>query len=610
MSARSRQHTVRGRIGRYLRAARSGQTHTGFLTAARSGETHIRTLVAVIAALTVALTACAGVPERSAPERVRAIGGSTATPIPQLPPQPGADPRAIVSGFLAANVSSLPDHNAAKGFLTPAARNTWSDSTVTIVDAYQVKLPDPSTDSVTVTANKVGTLNENGIYSAVQQADSSIQRSFGMKRISGQWRIDKLSPGLVIDLSDFVVNYHLHPLYYFDLSQKHLVPDPRYSPLADQSLATWLLDQLLSQPRPELQQAVQPTSAAVNAKNATVTIDTASQLYVVELPGSSQLDKESRRRLAAQVASTFNNAVITIMDNRREVSIPDITGPFAETDFRSAFGTFRNRPAFYVNDAGMVVDQTGKVLDGPLGHRSYGLSSIALAGDLSAADQRAAGVAGPTGHSTLLIGTRRTGLRAASLPAGSMSRPAWAPGLQEVWLGYGTTLMRVPTSGASSGVPSQVTITGRGNLTGSITAVRLSPDGSRIALVIGGTGGVVQCVVATVERNGSNVSIDNLVPVTPSDLKVTDAAWNDGTTLYLTGTDASGGYGVWSVQSDGSAFSKRPSSNLPPAPESIAAASGELPWVASGGGVFIQRSTSWSSPFGGIVRGSSPIYLE
>src|SRR6185312_11621002 len=234
MSARSRRHPVRGRVGRYLRAARSGQTHTraltaaragqthtSFLAAARSGHTHIRTLVAVLAALTVALTACAGVPERSAPERVRAIGGSTATPSPTPSPQPGADPRAIVSGFLAANVSSLPDHNAAKGFLTPAARNTWSDSTVTIVDAYQVKLPDPSTDSVTVTANKVGTLNENGIYSAVQQADSSIQRSFGMKRVSGQWRIDKLSPGLVIDLSDFVVNYHLHALYYFDLSQKH-----------------------------------------------------------------------------------------------------------------------------------------------------------------------------------------------------------------------------------------------------------------------------------------------------------------------------------------------------------------------------------------------------
>ena len=610
MSWQSRQNPIRQRVRRVQNAARSGHAHVRVPKAVRSGNAHIRALVAVLAALTVALTACAGVPERSAPERVRAIGGSTAAPIPQLPPQPGADPRAIVSGFLAANVSSLPDHNAAKGFLTPTARNTWSDSTVTIVDAYQVKLPDQSTDSVTVTANKVGTLNENGIYSAVQQADSSIQRSFGMKRVNGQWRIDKLSPGLVIDLSDFVVNYHLHPLYYFDLSQKHLVPDPRYSPLADQSLASWLLDQLMSQPRPELQQAVQPISAAVNAKNATVTIDTSSQLYVVELPGSSQLDKESRRRLAAQVASTFNNAVITITDNRREVSIPDITGPFAETDFRSAFGTFRNRPAFYVNDAGMVVDQTGKVLDGPLGHRSYGLSSIALAGDLSAPDLRAAGVAGRAGHSTLLIGTRRTGLRAASLPAGSMSRPAWAPGLQEVWLGYGTTLMRVPTSGASPGVPSLVTITGRGNLTGPITAVRLSPDGTRIALVIGGAGGVVQCVVGTVERNGSNVSIDNLVLVTPADLKVTDAAWNDGTTLYVTGTDASGGYGVWSVLSDGSAFSKRPSSNLPPAPESIAAASGELPWVASGGGVFIQRSTSWSSPFGGIVRGSSPIYLE
>ena len=122
----------------------------------------------------------------------------------------------------------------------------------------------------------------------------------------------------------------MHPLYYFDLIQKHLVPDPRYSPLLDQSLATWLLDQLLSQPRPELQLAVLPIPDAVNAKNATVTVDATSQLYVVELPGSSHLDPNSRRRLATQVAFTFNNALITITDNRRPVSIPGITGPFSE----------------------------------------------------------------------------------------------------------------------------------------------------------------------------------------------------------------------------------------------------------------------------------------
>jgi len=584
------------------------------LTAAGAGHTHIRTLVAVLAALTVALTACAGVPERSAPERVRAIGGSTATPAPTPSPQPGADPRAVVLGFLAANVSSLPDHNAAKGFLTPEARNNWRDSPVTIVDSYQVKLPDPATDSVTVTANRVGTLDENGIYRTVEQADSSIQRSFGMKQVNGQWRIDRLSsPGLLILLSDFLVNYHMHPLYYFDLGQKHLVPDPRYSPLADQSLATWLLEQLLSQPRLELQQAVLTIPDAVNAKNATVTIDAATQLYVVELPGSSRLDSNSRRRLAAQVASTFNNALVTITDNHREVSIPGITGPFAETDFQSASGVIHDRPAFYVNDAGIVLDQTGKVLEGPLGHRSYELTSISLAGNPAASDLRAAGVAGSTGRSTLLIGTRSTGLRAASLSAGPMSRPAWAPGLSEVWLGYGANLMRVSTSGASSGTPTQVTITGRSNLTGPITAVRFSPDGTRIALVIGGPGGVAQCAVGTVERNGSNARIDNLVPVTPSDMTVTDVAWNDGTTLYVTGRTDPSDYGVWSVESDGSAFSKRPSSNLPATPESIAAASGELPWVASGGGVFIQRSDHWTAPFGVIdatVRGRSPIYLE
>ena len=626
MSTRSRQHLVLRRVGRFLRAARSGQTDTSVPAAARSGQTpirvptaaraghtHIGALVAILAALTVALTACAGVPERSAPERVRAIGGSTASPVPTPSPQPGADPRAIVLGFLAANVSSLPDHNAAKGFLTPEARNTWSDSPgVTIVDAYQVKLPDPSTDSVTVTANQIGTLDQNGIYQTAQQADSGIQRSFGMKLIKGQWRIDKLSSGLLIQLSDFLNYYHMHPLYYFDLAEKHLVPDPRYSPLADQSLATWLLDQLLSPPRSELQVAVLPIPVAVNAKNATVTVDATSQLYVVDLPGSSQLDPENRRRLAAQVAFTFNNALITITDNHRPVSIPNITGPFDETDFQSASGVFHERPAFYVSDAGQVVDQTGKVLEGPLGHGPYGLTSISLAGDPAAADLRAAGVAGPTGRSTLLIGTRKTGLRVANLPAGPMSRPAWAPGLPEIWLGYGTTLVRVPSSGRSSGVPSQVTIGGRGNLTGAITAVRFSPDGTRIALVMSGTGRVVQCAVGTVDRNGSNVRIDNLVPVTPSRMTVTDAAWYDGTTLYVTGRTDPSDYGVWSVQSDGSALSMRPSSNLPATPESIAAASGELPWVASGGGVFIQGSTGWTSPFGGIttVRGRSPIYLE
>jgi hypothetical protein len=510
-----------------------------------------------------------------------------------------------VLDFLAANVSSLPDHNAAKGFLTPEARNNWDDSAVTVVDAYQVRLPDPSTGAVAVTADQVGAIDQFGIYRT--EADSGIQRSFGMKRLNGQWRIDKLSPGLVIQLSDFGA-YRMHPLYYFDLTQKHLVPDPRYSPLSDQSLATWLLDQLLSPPRSELQLAVLSIPNAVIAKNATVTVDATSLLYVVELPGSSRLDPDSRRRLATQVAFTFNNALITITDNRRPVSIPGITGPFSETDFQSASGLSHDRPAFYVTDAGMVADQTGKLLEGPLGHRSYGLTSISLAGDPAASDLRAAGVAGSSVRSTLLIGSRKAGLHAVRLPAGPMSRPAWAPGLSEVWLGYGTTLLRVSTSGT----PNQVTIT-RGNLTGPITSVRFSPDGTRIALVIGGAGHLSQCAVGTVERNGSNVRIDNLVLVTPSDMKVTDAAWNDGTTLYVTGTDASGS-GVWSVQSDGSAFSKRPSGNLPVPPESIAAASGELPWVASGGGVFIQRSNAWTSPFGGIdttfVRGSSPIYLE
>jgi hypothetical protein len=558
-----------------------------------------------VGGLLLLVTGCSGVPESSAPEKIRAVGGSAAVAVPTPTPQPGADPRAIVTGFLEANVSGLPDHNAAKGYLTQEARNSWSDNSVTIVDSLPVQVPPTGSDNVvTVTANEIGTVDQNGIY---QRKPQDFQTKYTVKRVNGEWRIDKLSPGLVVQLSDFIDSYRLHPLYYFDLAQKQLVPDPRYTALSDQNLATWLLDELTQPPRPELASAVFSFPDTINVKNASVTASQ-PQLDVVELPGSSRLPDDSRRRLAAQLAYTFGDTLISITDGRREVTIPGLPGPFSRADFPGAANALSDRPAFYLNEAGLVANgQNGKVLDGPLGHQSYRLTSIALGGT-PGSDLRAAGTVGPKAASALYIGTERAGLRRVDLRPGQMSRPAWAPGLAELWLGYGATLRRVLPSGASS----QVQVAAGESPTGTILAVRFSPDGTRIALVVGAPGRAAQCVVGTVERGGDTVRVDNLVPITPADLAVTDVGWNDGTTLYLTGANGSG-YGVWSVQSDGSGLNKRSENNLPAIPTAVAAAPGVLPWVASGGGVFVQRSNNWNSPFEPLdatVRGGSPVYLE
>ena len=218
-----------------------------------------------------------------------------------------------------------------------------------------MKLPDPSTDSVTVTANQVGTLDQNGIYRTVQQADSGIQRSFGMKRVNGQWRIDKLSsPGLLIQLSDFVALPHAPALLLRPHARNTSFPIPATRRWPTNRSRPGCSISFCRQPRPELQLAVLSIPNAVNAKNATVTVDATSQLYVVELPGSSRLDPDSRRRLAAQVAFTFNNALDHDYGQPSAGVDTWHHRTIRETDFQSASGVFHDRPAFYVNDAGMV----------------------------------------------------------------------------------------------------------------------------------------------------------------------------------------------------------------------------------------------------------------
>ena len=149
---------------------------------------------------------------------------------------------------------------------------------------------------------------------------------------------------------------------------------------------------------------------------------------------------------------------------------------------------------------------------------------------------------------------------------------------------------------------------------GPIRALKFSRDGVRVAVVLSTPDGTPDGYVGTVERSGNNknVRVDNLVAVSPASVTVNDVAWNDDTTLYAVGTSG-GSYGVWSVQSDGSMWSTRSRTNLPQAAQQIAAARDQYPWVSAGGVIFVQRSSTWVSPFGppdSTVRGTSPTYLE
>jgi hypothetical protein len=566
------------------------------------------TAIGAVAAL---VTACSGVPSSSSPEVVRnSVGGPTQAPIDTVSPQPGAEPRAIVQDFLLANLSTADDkHAAAKQFLTPEARTKWSDNAVTVVDSFQqIGLPDPSTHAVTLTANKIGTISAQGIYAPAEPAEGTTF-TFGLSQLNGQWRIDQLQPGVVITQADLGSVYKMYPLYFFDLSAQRLVADPRYSPLSGQALVSWLLTQLFAGPRPELQTAVLALPGQLNTRSASVAIGTAA---TVDLPGIGQLDNDSKQRVAAQLATTIGAAgglPIKITESQRPISIAGLDSPFTSDDFAVYAGAGFSAAPFYVSDDGRVMTQDGTPLNGPLGKRGYGLTGVGLAQDpAGSTNYLAAGIAGPAKASRLLLGTAAKGLRDSGLAPGPMAGPSWAPGQSEVWVGSGAAIWRASIGSAVVRVP----VNAPSAHPGTIRALKFSRDGVRIAIVMTNLDGTAQAYVGTVERSGKNARVDNLVAISPSTVNVNDIAWNDDTTLYAVGT-AANGYGVWSVQSDGSLWNQRSRTNLPQAAQQIAAARDQYPWVSAGGVIFVQRSSTWVSPFGppdSTVRGTSPTYLD
>lgn len=583
-------------------------------------------VIAVVAALVAAVLAgCTGVPSNSTPQVVTRVGGAQLPSDPSTAPPVGADPRTIVVDFLQVIATDDPHHSAARSFLTPNAIQRWQDTSVTVFDGITVGTPKDGASgacssgncAVSVSGRPVGTVSSAGVYRPQLDGDgrggSEVVSPFTLKQVAGQWRIDTLPSGVLLDTTEFEQLYTQRELYFYDLAEQHLVPDPRFTAITDPALlSTWLLTQLVGGPRPELQNAVTTEfPSQLDPSRVSVAVGAPS---VIALPGAAQLDGTHRNRLAAQLAETLvqvpavNDMKIT--DSGKDVSIPLAAGVrFGAGVFQSAVAPQTLVPSVYYMRGGGVVDESARPLPGRVGNGAYGLVSAAIASG-GAPDLRVAGVTGTGNAARLLIGTVATGLRPTSL-VGPLSRPAWVPGIDEVWIGDGAKIYRCGPDGKPIAVVP--TLTTGGQLPGSVTALRLSPEGSRVAMVVSGPGDSAQVWVGSVVRNAAQVRIDGLEPITPTKIAIKDVAWNDPLKLFVIGrsldTDDTN---IYEVQVDGSFWTVGTVLNLPSPPDSITVAANQPAWVSAGSpsSVWVRRAGAWASPGVGFTLGTNPVYLE
>jgi hypothetical protein len=578
------------------------------------------TVLAAIAAALLALTACTTVPDSSAPQTVQPVRLDRGDTASAEAPQRNASPQVIVSDFLDANSADPVTLASARQYLTSTASNQWrTDQLVTIVADRQIGDYNAKTGTINVTGRVIGRLNASGIYTPSIQGTGDGGPAqvfpFTLKKVSGQYRIDQLRSGLLITDDQFRATYQQHVVYFYDLSEKYLVPDIRWSeiPSTDSGqLATWLVDQLVSPPRSELTDVVSTDTFPAQVDADRIIVRAANGNMRIEIPGSSQLDPDVRDRLAKQLARTLDEVLsggtLTITDNGAPIIVPDLaTTSFTADSFVDPPGP---DPDVYYLDAGHVTDQTGHTVPGPLSQ--YYLTSVALSRPGGTGPLQVAATEGSGTDARLFLGSQTSGLHSTSVH-GTLTRPAWAPNpnLHEVWIGVGSAIHRVTVSGSKyTDSVVQTPLTSGG---GQIRSVRLSPDGTQVALVITGAGGAGGTLyVGAVVRDAGTVRVSGTEQVSPPGVVVTDADWSNSLRLAAIGYIGTPDHGeVYDSVADGSFWANRGFSGLPGPPVSITASTYGT-WVEAGSQIWYQSGTGWSNARKGgqPAYGIKPVYLS
>jgi hypothetical protein len=490
-------------------------------------------LAALLAVVLAALAGCASIPTSGEVQDGGADVPRTGE-IGFIAAGPNVDdtPDEIVRGFLSATQAgptTAQPFNVAREFLTSGASQAWEPySRVLVLDGYPTLSTDEvETDASTATVRAkvtvVASVDERGVYTE-EPRPSPNELTFELGRSGGQWRITGLDDGLLFSTAVFSQAYHLTRLYYPTPDLRQLVPDVRWFPRT-----TWrtnAVQEILAGPPEWLAGSVVsvvPEGTALAIEAVTVADDGTVAVNLTE-----QVDDAAPDDLAL-FAAQLEATLVTGQGEGRTVTLADRTGPLAVPE---AAGPTLPRTE---GDALALVDgQLRRVEGRELVPADEGVSLAGL--DVTAL------ASGPA-HEPVVVrdgadrvvrldpdGTQDTLLQGTDLLAPSVDRYG------AVWSGVrGGALQVVVASGQAYPVSAawleDVTV----------TSVRVSPEGSRVALVTTGPDGTA-VRVAGILRDAAGVptGLSDPVPVGASVQGVTLAQWQDEATLALLGQDSGG----------------------------------------------------------------------
>lgn len=454
--------------------------------------------IAVVACLAVLISAgCSGVPGASDAVDVRQVAGQVTQAAPAAP-LPGQQPDQIVRGFVAAaarpalDASAATPFDAARQFLSGPAQQSWqttTDSVLILADGYRTVVDPGTPGTVTISGTLQGVLDPNRSFTP--RYAEPYTRELHLSEVDGEWRIDDPPPELLVTAGDAVAAFRQRTLYFLDETGTVVVPDPRY--LTGESNAANRADRLmrllLRGPSEVLQGAARSELGADAELRSNPSID-ADGVLRVDLTGVDVATPADRRALAAQIVWTLSPTAPRIaisvegepLDPEQLVYTLSTVSSF-DPDRPAGTGTTAT-DAYYVDpQGGILALADGRPLPGRVGDGSVVVTAAAMA---AATGSVAAVVQDPAGGASLLVGRPTDGNVQQALRAETLTSPSFTRSGEEAWtVQNGATapeVYRVATAGAVSrervGSPEFAD-------KGPVSALALSPDGVRVAVVAG-----------------------------------------------------------------------------------------------------------------------------
>jgi hypothetical protein len=577
----------------------------------------VRLLPAALAVLLVAigLGAC-GVSASSGAKKIGDAYVPNSVPnVARAPVSPNAiDPTQFVYDYLdAAAGGGEPAARTIASFLTPAALKAWQRPTsanIKIVKVLNVTKHAPTLESTVVdlTYTEVGTLNPEVDGRVVPPSAYGVPETvtFTLVHPAGsiQWRIDSRPPdGLV--LSDQALTdgtyYLAQPIYFWDVSNRVLVPDLRYVPLtvSPDLRATKIIGWLIHGPSPVLADAVN----ALPANSSLVGLQPRDQTLVIKL--SPQTGGKGTPEDLDRLAFQLQASLLLATEHSLEIWVGNSpVQPNDPTDYHT-YELASRLPVPYQKydiDNGVVKPPANEDADSsPALPALFGVkeNSQVLYAAVNRRNDLAAYVrSGGSGPSLVIVSAGKAVAVKGLPPTTAAGRPAWIPDENALLIAWNGQLFSVDQAGTAKLVPTP----GLAN----ITEVTISPDGRRVALVADG-----QVVISAITVSSGNdpltVRLDGQAQpmVTDPTLVATGVAWESQQQVYIVGRTAKGAYALWLVSCDSAVATDESSKLSDTAPVDIVTAPRGSFLSDSGQAVLLQHDDP-RGPYRVGTRGVAP----